>query len=303
MWCWRLSTVPASRTATSWGTVRRVAFGPRAAPAFRLRLLHDPAGVAACLPCRGAASRGRAPAAVGRPGPHRRRGGRGAAGRARDLRRRLPGGASGPGRMGGDAGPGAGPGRQAPGAAGRGERRRPGPAGHPGDRQAAGRGQGRGHRDRRHLRLLRRRGPAAVRPDGAERDAGQAAVHLPPAGRGGGGHHRRQLPGGGAVLVPGPGAAVRQRGGVEAGRVRRRPPPRPWPSCSLARRPARRRPQPGPGRRGGHLRRPGRRPRRRPGRQGRLHRLHRGRAAHRRALRPPPPGRPAWSWAARTRWW
>ena len=43
------------------------------------------------------------------------------------------------------------------------------------------------------------------------------------------------------VLVPGAGAAVRQRRGVEAGRVRRRPAPRRWPSCSLARRPARRR--------------------------------------------------------------
>ena len=67
-----------------------------------------------------------------------------------------------------------------------------------------------------------RRGPAALRPDRAQRDARQAALHLPGAGRRSGDHHRGQLPGGGAVLVPGAGAAVRQHGRVEAGRVRAR---------------------------------------------------------------------------------
>ena len=64
------------------------------------------------------------------------------------------------------------------------------------------------------------------------RDVRQAAVHLPQPGRGGGDHHRRQLPGRGAVVVPRPRAAVRQRGGVEAGRVRARDRPRRWPSSS-----------------------------------------------------------------------
>ena len=67
---------------------------------------------------------------------------------------------------------------------------------HARDRQAlpgvAGRGAGGG----RHLRLLRLRGAAPVRPDRAERDAGQAAVHVPQPGRRGGDHHGRQLPGG-----------------------------------------------------------------------------------------------------------
>ena len=64
------------------------------------------------------------------------------------------------------------------------------------------------------------RGPPAVRADGAVGDARQAAVHVPQAGGRGGDHHRRQLPGRRAVLVPRAGAAVRQRGRLEAGRVR-----------------------------------------------------------------------------------
>ena len=87
------------------------------------------------------------------------------------------------------------------------------------DRQAVRRVARRGAGDRRHLRLLPGRGPASLRPDGAERDARQAAVHVPRARRRGRDPHRGELPGRRAGLVPGPGAAVRQRGRVEAGRV------------------------------------------------------------------------------------
>ena len=52
-----------------------------------------------------------------------------------------------------------------------------------------------------------------------ERDAGQAAVHVPQPGRRGRGDHRGQLPRRGAVLVHRARAAVRQHRGVEAGRV------------------------------------------------------------------------------------
>jgi alpha-ketoglutaric semialdehyde dehydrogenase len=58
------------------------------------------------------------------------------------------------------------------------------------------------------------------RPHGAQRDARQAPVHLPPARRGRGGDHRRELPHRRAVLVPGPRTAVRQRRRLEARRVR-----------------------------------------------------------------------------------
>ncbi len=161
-------------------------------------------------------------------------------------------------------------------------------AGHPRGRQADRRGARRGAGDRRHLRLLPRRGPPALRPDRPERDARQAAVHLPRAGRRRRHHHGGQLPRRGAVLVPRAGAALRQRRRVEAGRVRRRP---------------RRRADP-------HLRRgrPARRACSTPCtptgpstyeglekaleaglvQQDRLHRLVRGRRAHRRAGRPPP---------------
>ena len=102
------------------------------------------------------------------------------------------------------------------------------------------------------------------------------------------GHHRGQLPGGRALLVPGAGAAVRQRRGVEAGRVRARagrgahaalPPWRRCPTaCSTSSSPTARprsRAWSGLSRRGA-------------ARQGRVHRLHRGRPAHRRAVRAPP---------------
>ncbi len=48
---------------------------------------------------------------------------------------------------------------------------------------------------------------------------GQAAVHVPQPGRRGRGDHRGELPGRGPVLVHRARAAVRQRRGVEAGRV------------------------------------------------------------------------------------
>ena len=85
-------------------------------------------------------------------------------------------------------------------------------------RRVARRGAG----DHRHLRLLHRRGPAPVRADGPLRDARQAAVHVPHAGRRRGDHHRRQLPRRRAGLVPRAGHPVRQRRRVEAGRVRAR---------------------------------------------------------------------------------
>ena len=66
---------------------------------------------------------------------------------------------------------------------------------HARDRQALPRVARRGAGDRRHLRLLPRRGPAPVRADRAVGDARQAALHVPRAGRRRGDHHRRQLPG------------------------------------------------------------------------------------------------------------
>ena len=176
------------------------------------------------------------------------------------------------------------------------------PPRHARDRQALRGVAGRGAGDHRHLQLLPGRGPAPLRPDGAERDARQAAVHVPHAGRRGGDHHGRQLPGRGAVLVPRAGAAVRQRGRVEAGRVRararrgagaavpaRRRCPRAcstwcWPTGAQTFAGLERALEDG-------LRR-----------QGRLHRLHRRRAAHRRAVRAATCSRRASSSAARTRW-
>ena len=80
--------------------------------------------------------------------------------------------------------------------------------------------------------LLPRRGPAPLRPDRPVGDARQAAVHVPGAGRRRRGDHRGQLPDRRARLVPRAGAAVRQRGGVEAGRVCARRSAKRWPSCS-----------------------------------------------------------------------
>ena len=103
---------------------------------------------------------------------------------------------------------------------------------HARDRQALPGVARRGPGDHRHLRLLPLGGPPPLRPDRSERDAGQAAVHLPQAGGRGGDHHRRELPGGGALVVPGAGDPVRQRRGLEAGRVRARAGRRARASCS-----------------------------------------------------------------------
>ena len=120
-------------------------------------------------------------------------------------------------------------------------------------------------------------------------------------GRRGGDHHRGQLPGRRAVLVPGPGAAVRQRGGVEAGRVRAGGGRGAGPALP-ARGPARRRPEPGAGRRPADLRRARAGARSRPGRQGRLHRLERAWARGSASCAGAICSRRAWSSAARTRW-
>ena len=158
---------------------------------------------------------------------------------------------------------------------------------HPGGRQALRRVARRGAGDHRHLRLLRRRGPAALRPDRAVGDARQAAVHVPRPGRRRRDHHRRQLPGRGAVVVPRPGDPVRQRGRLEAGRVLARARRRARAAVPRRRR-ARRRAQPRAGRGRGDVRGPRARARRGPRRQGRLHRLERRRRQDRRAVRAPP---------------
>ena len=107
---------------------------------------------------------------------------------------------------------------------------------HARDRQAVRRGARRGAGGHRHLRLLPRRGPAPLRPDRAERDAGQAAVHVPRAGRRRGDHHCGQLPRRRAVLVPRARAAVRQHRRLEARRVRAGAAPTRWRELFRARR-------------------------------------------------------------------
>ena len=92
----------------------------------------------------------------------------------------------------------------------------------PRDRQAAGRGPRLRAGGRGHLQLLRLGGPTALRDDGPVRAPGQAAVHVPQPGRRRGDRHGGELPGRGPVLVPRPVAPVRERGGLEAGRVRAR---------------------------------------------------------------------------------
>ena len=86
------------------------------------------------------------------------------------------------------AGPAAGarPGHRRHRPARGGELRGPGAAGDPRGRQADRGVPRRGAGDRRHLRLLPGRGTPAVRADRAERDARQAAVHVPGPGRDGG---------------------------------------------------------------------------------------------------------------------
>ena len=190
--------------------------------------------------------------------------------------------------MGGHAGAGARARDPAGGAPRGGQQGGAGPAGHARDRQALRRVARRGPGGRRHLRLLPLGGPPPLRPDGAERDARQAAVHLPHAGRGGRDRHRRQLPGGGAVLVPRAGDPVRQRVRLEAGRLRAGARPgadRPVP----ARRRAGGRAEPGAGRRPVHLRGPRAGARRGARGQGGLHRLVERGGGDRGPVRAPPP--------------
>ena len=158
----------------------------------------------------------------------------------------------------------------------------------------------RGAGDHRHLRLLHRRRAAPVRADGPVGDARQAALHVPQPGRRGGHHHRRQLPRGGPDLVPGPGDPVRQRGRVEAGRVRVGAGRRAGQAIPRRRR-AGRRAEPRPGQRRGDVQGPAALARGGPRGQGRLHRLERRRrgiGGHAAATCSPP----ASSSAARTRW-
>ena len=91
--------------------------------------------------------------------------------------------------------------------------------------------------------------------------------------------HRGQLPGRRAVLVPHPGPAVRQRRGVEAGRVLRRLRRGAVRADRARRRAARRGAQPGLRRRRDHLHRPGAGAGGGHCRQDRLHRLLRRRVA------------------------
>ena len=122
-----------------------------------------------------------------------------------------------------------------------------------------------------------------------ERDAGQAALHLPQSGGRGRDHHGRELPGGGAVLVPRAGDPVRQRRGLEAGRVRARAGRRAREPVHR-RRPAGRRLQPRAERRPDRLRGPRARARRGARGQGGLHRLVGRGLEDRRAHRPPRTG-------------
>ena len=107
-----------------------------------------------------------------------------------------------------------------------------------------------------------------------------------PVGRGGD-HHRRELPGGGALLVHRARAPLRERGGLEAGRVRARPRRRAR-AALHRRRAARRGAQPRAVRRADRLRGPRARARGAARGQGRLHRVVRGGRPDRRALRPQP---------------
>ena len=280
-------------------------FGLRAAPALRLRLLHDPAGVAARLPCWGAAGRWRAPAPVGQPGPPQRRGGRGAAGRRRRLRRRLPGGARGAAGLGGDPGAGARPGRSRTiGRIVEENTEALAAAGHPRGRQAARRGAA--ARSRRSstpatsssaraggctARRCRARCPtSSCSPSGCRSGwppvitAGNFPVAVPswylvPA----------LLCGNAVVWKPAEYAAASAPGHVPS--CSRRP-ACPTACCNLVH-------ADGPTTFDGLAAAL----EERPGRQGRLHRLHRGRACASASCAAVTCSRRAWSWAARTRWW
>ena len=216
---------------------------------------------------------------------------RGVVRRRTDLRRRGGGGPEGPDRVGRGSGAHPRPGDRPHRPARRGQRRGAGPAGHRRDRQTVRRGARRGPRDRRHLRLLPRRGPPAVRPDRAERDGRQAAVHVPQASRHGRGDHGRQLPGRRALVVHRARVARRQHDRLEAGRLLPRGVERVLRAVRPRRRPARRRVQPGPSRRAGHVRGPGTFAGAGTDRQGRLHRIVGGGPGDRRTDRPAPADR------------
>ena len=156
---------------------------------------------------------------VHQPGATRRGGRRGRAGRRGAAGDRGPSGARRAAGVGGRARAGARPGDRAHRPPGRGQQAAPGRSGHPRDRQAVRRGARRGPGDHRHLRLLPRRGPAAVRPDRAQRDARQAAVHVPHPSRRGGGRSPRGTSRSRCRPGTSSRAAVRQHRRVEAGRV------------------------------------------------------------------------------------
>ena len=235
------------------------------------------------------------------PVPAGRCGGRGPAGRRGHVRRGVRRGQAGAAVLGRDPGPGARPGDRRDRPDRRGQQGGAGPPGHPRAGQAPRRSAGRSPGDHRHLRLLPRRGTAAVRPDRAQRDAGQAAVHVPGPGRRGGHRDGGQLPGRGAVVVPGPGAGGREHRGVEAGRVRGRVGPgavRPVPGG----RAARRRAEPGVRGRRGDVRGAGAGAAGGHHRQDRVHRVDRDRTAASASSRAVTCRSRAWNWAARTRW-
>ncbi len=134
------------------------------------------------------------------------------------------------------------------------------------------------------MQLLPWRGTASLRPDGAIRDAGQAALHLPFAGGRRRDRHRRELPGRRTVLVHRARPGVWEHDRLEACRIHPRDrrgirtadPARGDPDRCL---PA------GPRRGGSDVRGHRARPRRRGTRQGGVHRLLRGGQADRRGLR------------------
>ncbi len=221
------------------------------------------------------------------PGAARRAGGGGEPRGRGDLRGCVPDRARGPARLGCRAGPRSRPRDPAARPVGGVQPRGPLPPHHARDRQADRGVARRGAGGRRHLQLLPERGSALVRPDRAERDARQTAVHVPQPGRCRRHRDGRQLPGRRAELVPGAGAPVRQRRRVEARRVhagdgrgvRAAVPARGIRSGRV---------QHGAGRRRADLRRS--RARARPGsrRQGGVHGLHRRRPADRRTDRAAP---------------
>ena len=173
------------------------------------------------VPHRREPARGRAGRRPGdrQPGPPRSAGLPGASRRRLDVHRGAPAARGGPAAMGRHPRSGTRSGDPAPGRARHREQREAVAAHHRGDRQADRRVPRRGAGGDRHLRLLPVRRSAAVRHDGAERAAGQAAVYVSDAGRTHGDHYGGKLPGRGAELVPRARDVVWQRRRVEARRV------------------------------------------------------------------------------------